>query len=385
MNDNISSLQEQMSSLSRLQEQVDSLQRKVSAIQQETLRLAPIQDNRALQIASSPSASISSSHRQDLPPFRPPVLFRGPTSATSHVNVAKNTLHNMGYTGADPVEEINITLDETPASSPAPVPEFVRESPSPPQDPLWEFDIDEMVRLCHVHQEEVGIMYPVVNINDVITHAGLLVKWMNSTRKHGFVTAGFGQDEGISNIKTLELKIIMCCALVVEGNGYSTKASRLWESIQPIADRMLMTDPSKVTNLPFLALVGGYRFLANEEVLAWRVMGQVARLCLEMGLHRRDGIAKIGSEQARKNAINTFWSAYVLDRRWSFGTGFPFVVHDDKIDPGLPYPVRDTCSTIQFPRSKNVLILFSGGLSLPHVPDRLFETKCQDMVSGGLF
>lgn len=347
MNDNISRLQEQMDSLSRLQEQVDSLQRKMSALQQETLHLAPIQD-RALPppnaglLASSPSTSISSAHRQDLPPFRPPVLFRGPTSATSHVDVAKNTLHNMGYTGAETNEEIGITLEETPAPSPVAAPEFAREPPSRPSDPLWDYDTDEMTRLCRVHEEEVGIMYPVVNINDVINHARLLVKWMDSARKHGFVRTGIGQDEGIiCDIKTLELKIIMCCALVVEGNGYSPKANRLWETIQPIADRMLMTDPSKVTNLPFLALVGGYRFLANEEVLAWRVMGQVARLCLEMGLHRRDGIAKIGSEQERKNAINTFWSAYVLDRRWSFGTGFPFVVHDDKVDPGLPYPVSD--------------------------------------------
>lgn len=343
MNDNISRLQEQMESLSRLQEQMDSLQRKMSAIQQETLRLAPIQD-RALPpphpgpMASSPSTSVSSAQRQDLPPFRPPVLFRGPTSATSHVDVAKNTLHNMGYTGAEANEEIGIVTEESPAPSPVPGLEFAREPPSRPSDPLWDYDIDEMIRLCRVHEEEVGIMYPVVNINDVISHARILVGWLSAARKHGFVRTGIGQDEGISDIKTLELKIIMCCALVVEENGYSPKANRLWESIQPIADRMLMTDPSQVTNLPFLALVGGYRFLANEEVLAWRVMGQVARLCLEMGLHRRDGIAKIESEQERKNAINTFWSAYVLDRRWSFGTGFPFVVHDDKVDPGLPYP-----------------------------------------------
>lgn len=355
MNDNISRLQEQMESLSRLQDQMDSLQRKMSAIQQETLHLAPIQhralppSNAAGPVVSSPSVSVSSSQRQDLPPFRPPVLFRGPTSATSHVDVAKNTLHNMGYAGAEANEEIGITLEETPAPSPAAGPDFAREPPNRPQDPLWEFDIDEMIRLCRVHEEEVGIMYPVVNINDVIHHAKILIKWMNSAQKYGFVTTGTGHDEVINDIKTLELKIIMCCALVVEGNGYSTKANRIWESIQPTVDKMLMSDPSKVTNLPFLALVGGYRFLANEEVLAWRVMGQVARLCLEMGLHRRDGIAKIGSEQDRKNAINTFWSAYVLDRRWSFGTGFPFVVHDDKVDPGLPYPVSENFSSVNCP------------------------------------
>lgn len=343
MNDNISRLQEQMQGLSRLQEQMDTLQRNMTAIQQDTLHLAPIHD-RALPapnvgpMATSPSVSISSS----LPPFRPPAaLFRGPTSAASHVDVAKNTLHNMGYAGAEANDEIGITLEDTLAPSPAAGPDFARGQPNRPQDPLCEFDIDEMVRLCRVHEEEVGIMYPVVKIDDVIDHAKDLFKWINTAKKRGFATAGAGQDEIIGDIKTLELKIIMCCALVVEGHGYSTKANRIWESIRATVDRMLMSDPSKVTNMPFLALVGGYRFLANEEVLAWRVMGQVARLCLEMGLHRRDGIAKIGSDKDRKYAINTFWSAYVLDRRWSFGTGFPFVVHDDKVDPGLPYPVSD--------------------------------------------
>ncbi len=37
--------------------------------------------------------------------------------------------------------------------------------------------------------------------------------------------------------------------------------------------------------------------------------------------------------------INSFWSAYVLDRRWAFGTGLPYVVQDEEIDPDLPMPV----------------------------------------------
>ncbi len=50
-----------------------------------------------------------------------------------------------------------------------------------------------------------------------------------------------------------------------------------------------MADTTDVANLPLLALLAGYRFLSNDEILAWRVMGQVVRLCLEMGIHRRDG------------------------------------------------------------------------------------------------
>ncbi|KUI55662.1 Protein STB5 [Cytospora mali] len=336
---------EMSDTVTRLQEQVETLFQNMNSLRQETLRLAPIQDRvlplpTTASMTPSPSNTMSSMYKPDLPPFRTPLLFRGPTSASFTVDVAKNTLHNMGYSGAEGVEESSIAMEENAALSPARPQASVSELPKPrPQDPLWEFDRDEMIRLCRFHEEEVGIMYPVVNINDVIHHANFLANWMESAKKHGLAAPGMGQEEGVNDIKTLTLKIILCCALVVEEHGYSAKGLRLWESIQPIADKMLMSDPSDLTTLPFLALVGGYRFLTNDEVLAWRVMGQVARLCLEMGIHRREVIAKIEGEQKRKNAINTFWSAYILDRRWSFGTGFPFVVHDDKIDPQLPYPV----------------------------------------------
>lgn len=335
-------------SLTQLQEQMESLQQKMNALQQETLRLAPINERvlplpaATAQSGPSPTTSTSSLHKPEMLSFRSPTQFRGPTSASSHVNVARNTIHNMfrGSEGSE-VDTGNIA-DEMAIQSP-PASASFQEPFRRPADPIWDFDDEEMIRLCRIHEEEVGIMYPVVSIEDVISHAKVLANMREAAKKTGLATPHFGaQGEGFNNIKTLELKIIMCCALVVQEHGNSPKANRLWDSIQPIADKMLMSDPTDVTNLPFLALVGGFRFLANEEVLAWRVMGQVARLCLEMGLHRRDGIARIEGEQHRRNAINTFWSAYVLDRRWSFGTGFPFVVHDDKIDPGLPYPVSAT-------------------------------------------
>lgn len=340
--------------VTRLQEQVDTLFQSLNALKQETLHLAPIQDrtlpfpNSAAVTPSPSTATMSSVHRQDLAPSRAQSFFRGPTSASFTVDVAKHSLQRvnraptLAYTGAEGNEEDGVMIDDSPAPSPyQPWPPAADMPRARPPDALWGFDRHEMIRLCRLHEEEVGIMYPVVNINNVVSHANFLADWMEASSKHGLVPQGIGQDEGITDIKTLELKIIMCCALVVEGHGYSAKGLQLWESMQPIVDRMLMSDESKITNLPFLALVGGYRFLSNDEALAWRVMGQVTRLCFELGIHRRDIIEAMAHEQDRKNAINTFWSAYVLDRRWSFGTGLPFVVHDDKIDPRLPYPVSN--------------------------------------------
>jgi hypothetical protein len=70
-------------------------------------------------------------------------------------------------------------------------------------------------------------------------------------------------------------------------------------------------------------------------------MGQVVRLCLELGLHRRDIIDQIRDEDERWTAINTFWSVYVLDRRWAFSAGLPYVVSDEEVDPDLPAPVSE--------------------------------------------
>ena len=64
-----------------------------------------------------------------------------------------------------------------------------------------------------------------------------------------------------------------------------------------------------------------------------------------MGLHRRQNLIKLFADEDERNwAVKLFWSVYVLDRRWSFGTGIPFALQDADIDPALPEPVCMTDS-----------------------------------------
>ncbi|KAK7995081.1 hypothetical protein PG990_013854 [Apiospora arundinis] len=208
---------------------------------------------------------------------------------------------------------------------------------SRPIDPLWEYDKDEMIRLCRVHEEEIGIMYPVIQIEHVINHVKFLCSWKDAVKKN-FGQPTQGQGDGIADTKSLLLKIVLCIGLVIEEHGTSERADRLFESMRSRLERMLITDPSDVANLPILALVAGYRFLTNDEILSWRIIGQVARHCIELGLHRRETIMRIKDESERRDAIHTFWTAYILDRRWSFGTGLPYVLQDGDIDSQLPGP-----------------------------------------------
>ncbi|CAJ2505779.1 Uu.00g131730.m01.CDS01 [Anthostomella pinea] len=329
--------------VNQLQEQVETLFSSMSAIRSEALRLAPIQDRTvnmpsAASTPSSSSMTIPTFQRADQPPPRQPG-FRGPTSTRFSLDVAKNTLHKMGYSGpGDGIEaDGNGNVRETPELSPRNTPHIAISPHKPPPDPLWDFDKDDLIRLCRIYEDEVGIMYPIIRIESVVRHARTLATWMEAAKKNGLAPP-FSQDGGISDLNTLLLKVVLCSALLVEEHGSSEKAQRIFDDIRPTTDRMLMSDPANVKNLPILALVAGYYFLSNDEILSWRTMGQVARHCFELGLHRRDAIEKIADEEERRNAIHTFWSAYVLDRRWAFGSGLPYVVPDEEIDPQLPYP-----------------------------------------------
>ena len=71
----------------------------------------------------------------------------------------------------------------------------------------------------------------------------------------------------------------------------------------------------------------------------------MARLSYEVGLHRNNILHRDFADQDDRSwAVKLFWSIFVLDRRWSFGTGLPFAIQDADIDPSLPEPVSfDFC------------------------------------------
>ncbi|KAK4099466.1 hypothetical protein N658DRAFT_498401 [Parathielavia hyrcaniae] len=323
-----------------LQDEVGTLFNSMNALRQETARLAPLQDRVLPPPAPSPAPSFGGGGQRPTLPYRVPSFFNGPTSIAFTVDVAKNTLHNMGYSGEEGGNDDSggrAQPDASPRASPllAPVPSGSLASSQ--ADPIFEFDEAEMQRLMQVYREEIDVMWPVASIGPISEHIKALSPWMDAARRAA-VTVPPGLESLLSDHKTMLLKIILCCCLAVTEHGNSEKAARLYASIQPTVDKMLMSSPADVTTLSFLALCAGYRYLSNDEILAWRLIGQIARLCFELGLHRREGLLQIADPQIRRDALHIFWASYILDRRWSFSTGLPYVCHDDKIDPNLPYP-----------------------------------------------
>ncbi|KAJ6123153.1 hypothetical protein N7512_005618 [Penicillium capsulatum] len=264
--------------------------------------------------------------------------FQGPTSSAFNFDVAKSSLQSMGINPADDVPDGLTTAHETPAGSPpahlAPVVPTIH----PTKDPLWSINREEALRLCKVYEEEIGIMYPVVDIATVTSQANLLYTFMEAATRTGFAQRGLPGADSLQDDSSILLKLILATTLVVEGGGQSDIGRRLFLSMKPVIESKIW-GPHDIRNIQLLAIVATYHFHTDDDAMAYRVIGLAARMCLEMGLHRRDALLKLFPREDQWNEITRiFWTVYSLDRRWSLGTGLPFVIQDEDIDPNLPEP-----------------------------------------------
>ena len=240
--------------LASLQEHVDNLYANLNALRGGDGMVFPQTSEQSMSI-SQPSVAqpILPMGRYRPHPKHP--SFRGPTSSAFSLDVAKNTLHNMGYQGLG-VDEGALTRDATPVGSPPriqPSP-LINVNGSQRSDPIWTFSKEEMVRLCRVYEEEMGIMYPVINIEQLIIHGSNLYQYIDAAFRTGLARSNT-PGKAIVDEDSCILKLVLACATLVEGSGQSEIAYRLFESVREQADRALHSEVIEIKSLPFLVLV----------------------------------------------------------------------------------------------------------------------------------
>jgi hypothetical protein len=173
------------------------------------------------------------------PRARPP-RFHGPTSSAFNFDVAKSSLQNMGITPAeDGIPDDLTTAHVSPAGSPAPNLGQLLPITHPTKDPIWTIPREEAMRLCKVYEEEIGIMYPVVDIAKVTTQANLLYTFIEAATRTGFAQRGFPGCDGLHDESSIILKLILATTLVVEGGGQSELGQRLYLDVKPFIESKL--------------------------------------------------------------------------------------------------------------------------------------------------
>lgn len=337
--------------ISSLQEQVDQLFANLNSLRNHVdTNLTTIETPysaqgyaRSLSISQNSAIPASPAHNRSKSYSKHP-RFHGPTSSTFNLGVAKSSLQTMGITGPeDGVDEGLVTQDATPAGSP-PLANTILQNPGlhASKDPIWAITKEEAVRLVHVWHEEMGMMYPFLDIDKITRYAELLFSFVEAASRSGLMQGALPGSDAIMDEQTSLLKLILSIAMTLEGSGKSDLGRRMFENVHSVIETLLLT-PVDLRSINMLALTAMYHFHRDDESLAWRVIGLAARQCMELGLHRRETYNTIFSdEEERSSAVRTFWSVYVLDRRWSFGTGMPFALQDADIDSQLPKPDDST-------------------------------------------
>ena len=174
--------------------------------------------------------------------------FRGPTSAAFNFGVAKSSLQTMGITPQNDEQEDESDgagLTREPSPSVRNIlrirnGEQVSQDFHVNKDPIWTIPQEEALRLCHVYEDEMGLMYPVLNISIVIAHAQGLYRFMEAAHRTGLMQKGLPGADSIEDVNTNILKLVLATAMTVEASGRSDLGRRVFEYVQPAIDNLLL-------------------------------------------------------------------------------------------------------------------------------------------------
>lgn len=165
--------------------------------------------------------------------------FYGPTTSSFSFGIARKSLQTRGITEFG---ETDITQEPSPMPSPSLSPQTFEHQQ--PIDPLWAISKEEALRLCHVYEEEMGIMYPVIELEQTVSHVNALythVRTGATSRPHS---------RNLSNSDIVDcddiniLKLVFACALTAEENGHSDLGMQIFNSVKSVANDTIWKPPN---------------------------------------------------------------------------------------------------------------------------------------------
>ena len=200
--------------------------------------------------------------------------FRGPTSSAFSFEIANTSLQTMGITTSEYITDDGLAAqDGTPPGSPprnqAPPAQMTVH---PPKDPLRTLGRDEVVRLCRLFEEEIGMMYPILDIERTMSKAKLLFDFMDSATRTGLVSLETSGSDALNDDDSLILKMVLAVASTIEVSGPSELGQKLFGTVQAVSGARLW-QPVSVKGLILLVMVVSlsYPYLCYRPNSRWRL------------------------------------------------------------------------------------------------------------------
>lgn len=209
---------------------------------------------RSMSLGQTPGVPPSPAH-QRTKSFSKHPRFHGPTSSAFNLGVAKSSLKTMGITGTEEGEDEGVvTQDGTPLGTP-PVGQAItpRATLHSDKDPIWSLSKQEALRLVHVWHEEMGLMYPFLEIDTILRYAEMLFSFVEAAARSGLMQGGRPGSDAIMDDRTSILKLMLAIALVLEGNGTDPLGQRLFDNVYKVVESSL-SDPVDLKSINLLIM-----------------------------------------------------------------------------------------------------------------------------------
>ncbi|KAF2095117.1 hypothetical protein NA57DRAFT_59864 [Rhizodiscina lignyota] len=206
-------------------------------------------------------------------------------------------------------------------------------------DPIDELGGSDVVRLMHIYQDMIGFMYPILDFGQLVRAAEKVFGTVASSRTDfpGVVNPGPPQMDG-SDMALL--KMIIAIALAVENEAHAALAGYVYQSLRQDVEAMVWNTKVDLKGLVLLTLASLYDFSRSKWRLAWRLISNLTRIILELGLNRLVVLDRSFPDPSdRAQAVNTIWTVYVLDQHLSYALGLSMALRDMNLDPAFPPPV----------------------------------------------
>lgn len=186
--------------------------------------------------------------------------FQGPTSSAFNIDVANSSLQTMGLTDPNLIESSGHSYE--PINSMSPHQQHAPDPLAPShygKDPIWSIAKEEAIRLCRVYDEEIGMMYPMLDIEQTIERADKLFTFTETATGIGLIERTKPLANNMRGPEIDILKMIFATTLTLEGGGQSELGSALFDTVRAACENKL-GEPNDIQGLRLLVImVGKYR------------------------------------------------------------------------------------------------------------------------------
>ncbi|KAH8680755.1 hypothetical protein BX600DRAFT_504510 [Xylariales sp. PMI_506] len=197
-------------------------------------------------------------------------------------------------------------------------------------------DADSWLDVIDLYEEEIGLQYPFLDLDGLREDIRAVAQ---DVAPIPFYDSSSEEQPG-STRRDQILSFLLAILAVLEDPDVSELADSFTiKARQTTVWRAQLETVDEQTIYLFI-LMSIYNFMTDREVMAWRNIGSVLRMLQELGYHSSTCLRqRFKSKMARDRAKRVFWAAFTLDRRWSFGTGLPFAIHETDIDYDVDFTV----------------------------------------------